>query len=154
MLLKKSLCLFLIIGFFSLSFPGKFLLAENNEATVHLKAPENIEGVKSLTGKFIQKFPQAFKEAWSKANEIWRKTWFSWWDSHIKPFFQNIWQNIKNFFEDLIDKIKQKRPSVEEEFEKEKKEMGEEIKQGTSKIGEGIWNSLKEKLKGLIRPAE
>ena len=109
-----------------------------------IEAPENLEEAGSFIGKFIEKIPQEFDNAWQEAKNIWQNTWVKWWNNSIHPWLQDTWQKICSFFG---KEIEERKPIIEEEFEKEKEEMKEDISQEAAKQKENLW----EWLKGLVK---
>jgi len=141
---KKSYCKVLIILFLTGSIIGliipisSFAQVENKS----LEVPGTFEEAKNFLFSIIKPLPDAMKGVWREALVVWQKmTDFlkGLFDSKVKPWFQNIWQEILGFFGRELEK---KELMIQEEIEKEK----EEIKKEIPKIGKSIW----EKIKGLI----
>ena len=129
---------FLIISLLlTIAIPFSFAQEETQQLP---KAPETIEGAKTIGERILRDLPEAMKKPWQEAVAIWERMW-NWfknlWYSYIYPWFQNLWYKINSF---LGREVERRKPGVKEEFEKEKQEMKEEI----PKTGKSLWERFKE----------
>ena len=140
--MKKKLILFLIALIFIPSIPG-FVSAQG------IEAPKDLEGVQQFGKDFWERIknqlPDLMKKAWQEdILPIWRKmkeVWSRWWDSHIQPWLEKIWDK---FMVLLGQEVEKRKPYIEEEFQKEKEELIEEVDKKVPEQGRSIWEKLKE----------
>lgn len=150
-MIKKIMVISVIFGFLLPSF----CLAQNQSitppGTLDYNPPTTLPGgpseAKTMGEKGLKAFPEALREAWQEAWEIWQKM-ADWakniWNSYIWPKIEWFWQKILAFFGKEVEK---RKPIIEEEFQKEKKEIKEKVKEELPKVGESLWERLKELIK-------
>ncbi len=145
-LLINMTIIFLISAVFpNASFAQKINSPEKSLTTIEQskntpKAPENIEEAKTLGKKFLSGVPDVFKKSLEELLFVWKKV-FKWlktfWDSHINPWFQKLWDKILCSFR---KEVNTREPKVKKEFQKEKNEMKEDI----PRVGKSIWQRFVE----------
>jgi len=114
-----------------------------------VEAPETIEEAKGFVERFTQKtielLPQALEKTWKEnVLPIWKKIFegiFTFWNSYIQPWLENIWQK---FLKILGKEIEKRKPVIEKELQKEKEELKEKIKKETEKTKESLWERFKD----------
>jgi len=137
--IKKTITILILFGLLS---PGFCFVRATNQPSFP-QPPESLEEAKTIGGKVLKFLPGTLKEVWQEALEIWQIIWgkvkrFS--DSHISPWFQNIWWKIRACFG---KEIEERKPTIQKEFKKEKEEMKKEL----PKAGKSLWERFKEIIK-------
>ena len=131
-IIKKLILLTIIFN--TIILPS-FSLSQSPQA---IELPKTIEEVKKMGLRSLDFIPNFFKNAWQEFVIFWQKVW-NWflniWNSHIYPFFNNIWQKT------IGREIEERRPMIEEEFKKEKEEVKQEVKTYLP-TGKSLWEKF------------